>query len=234
MTDITPPNATAVDALIAMDRRIAGLTAAMEGFAARQQELHARDYSPELANLQEVSGKVREALVELAKRPTMALTPASIGSEIERATSAVRKADREALGLATRDLRQVVETITSAVASARAARIQNTWLAAGAAVAVVIGIVLGTVIPPSLDQAVPESWHWPEERAASVLERDGWSAGERMMQVADPRQWQNVSTAVRLSNINAGQLQACAESADKAGSTVSCTIKVVPPGRSGT
>ncbi len=229
MTDTAPPNATAVEALIAMDRRIAGLTAAIEGFAARQQELHARDYSPELANLQELSGKVRDALVELAKRPTMALTPASIGSEIERATSAVRKADREALGLAMRDLRQVVETITSVVASARAAHVQNKWLAAGAAVAVVIGIVLGTVIPGWLDQAVPESWHWPEERAASVLERDEWSAGERLMQVADPRQWQNIAAAVHLSSINAGQLQACAESAAKAGSSVSCSIKVVPP-----
>jgi hypothetical protein len=234
MTDITTPNATAVDALIAMDRRIAGLTAAIEGFAARQQELHARDYSPELANLQELSGKVREALIELSKRPIMALTPASIGSEIERATSAVRKADREALGLATRDLRQVAETINGVVASARAAHVQNTWLAAGAAVAVVIGIVLGTVIPPSLDQAVPESWHWPEERAAGVLERDGWSAGERLMEVANPRQWQNIAAAVRLSSINAGQLQACAERADKAGSTVTCSIKVVPPSRSGT
>lgn len=31
-----------------MGLRLAGLTASVDGFAVRQQELHARDYSPEL------------------------------------------------------------------------------------------------------------------------------------------------------------------------------------------
>jgi hypothetical protein len=87
---------------------------------------------------------------------------------------------------------------------------------------------------PSLDQAVPESWHWPEERAAGVLGRDGWSAGEHLMQVADARQWQNIAAAVRLSSINAEQIKACAGGAAKTGNSVSCTIKVAPSSPSGT
>lgn len=37
-----------------------------------------------------------------------------------------------------------------------------------------------TIIPTSSAQAVPESWHWPEFKAARILHLDGWRAGREI------------------------------------------------------
>ena len=119
------PQATAVETLLAMDRRLAGLTAAVEGFAARQQELHARDYAPELAAIQVKWEKARAAFEHLSAKPALSLTPESMAARIETAGATVRKADHEALAHARQDLRELIATIGSVTASARTARDQN-------------------------------------------------------------------------------------------------------------
>lgn len=47
-----------------MSRKLAGLTAAIEGFAARQQELHALDYGPDLAKIHDRQEAMRSAARE--------------------------------------------------------------------------------------------------------------------------------------------------------------------------
>ncbi|WP_294256653.1 hypothetical protein [uncultured Sphingomonas sp.] len=64
-----------VQAFNDMSRKLAGLTAAVDGFAARQQELHARDYGPDLEKIRDGYDKVCGAINILAKRPAMTLTP---------------------------------------------------------------------------------------------------------------------------------------------------------------
>lgn len=48
------------------------------------------------------------------------------------------------------------------------------------------------------------------EQGPVILGRDGWSAGERMLQVSDSEQWRVLSDAARLYKANAGQLAKCA------------------------
>jgi hypothetical protein len=103
------------------------------------------------------------------------------------------------------------------------------WLAGAAAAALVLGFVFGAFIPPKIAQAVPESWLWPEDRAAAELQRDGWSAGERMMQVSDPERWCGVVAAVRLYGANLDQIQACAERVSTTHKRVSCSLKLILP-----
>lgn len=222
------PQATAVETLLAMDRRLAGLTAAVEGFAARQQELHARDYAPELAAIQEKWERAREAFDHLRKMPALELTPEMLASQIEQAGASLREADHGAFNHARRDLREAVGTIGSVVTSARTSRDQNHWLAIAAAAAMVLGFAFGVVIPAAIYNSVPTSWHWPERRAANMLGLDEWSAGERLTQVADPDRWRKVDAAWRLYDANADALALCAKQAARAHAARSCTIAVAP------
>ncbi|MDE8652557.1 DUF6118 family protein [Novosphingobium album (ex Liu et al. 2023)] len=226
------PTAEPVDpteaAFEAMTTKLAGLTAAIDGFAARQQELHARDYTTDLAKVQEACAKTHEAIHILAKRPAMALTPQAMAKELQMAAVSVREADHRVLAGAERDLRSAIGTITSVVASALTARQQKQWAAGIAAGALVLGFVLGAVIPNAIDHAVPDNWYWPEQTAASVLDRDMWSAGQRLMQVGDPEGWRALKEAAALSRENAKALDGCRQRATKTGKARACSV-LVPP-----
>ncbi|MCW1984507.1 hypothetical protein J2792_001367 [Novosphingobium capsulatum] len=86
---------------------------------------------------------------------------------------------------------------------------QLRWLGIAAAIGVVTGFLLGWVVPEVVDRAVPEDWHWPEERAASLLQRDGWAAGWHMLQVYDPQRWQALQDAASVWASNAKALEDC-------------------------
>ncbi len=214
-------------AFAVMSRKLAGLTAAVEGFAARQQELHARDYGPDLAKIHERQEKVRAAILTLNERPAMALTPQIIASQIEIAGAQGRAADHQAWATAHRELGHAIHSLDGVVASALTAQAQKLWIAGAAAAALVIGFAFGTVIPTRIAQAVPESWHWPETKAATVLQRDGWDAGVRLLQVADPQRWRTLNEAARLVGENAEALAECRSRASRSGKPVDCDLKVV-------
>jgi hypothetical protein len=93
------------------------------------------------------------------------------------------------------------------------------------------GFLLGWAVPDVVDRAVPAGWHWPEERAASLLQRDGWAAGERMLQVYDPQRWQALRGAASFWAGNAKALEDCRQRAAKVGKGVSCSISVGGPQR---
>ncbi len=78
-----------------MRRQLALLTAAVAGFASRQQVIEARDYAPDLAQIIERQGRFVEGLNTLATRPAMALTPKSLAEQIAQAGAAGRKADHQ-------------------------------------------------------------------------------------------------------------------------------------------
>jgi hypothetical protein len=210
----------------AMNQRLAGLTAAIDGFAARQQELHARDYTQDLARIHDRQDGVRKAIYTLAERPAMALTPEQVASQISEAGVKARDADHQAMNAAQRDLRRAIGTIGSIVASAMTARDQERWIAGAAGVAIVVGFILGAIIPAAIDWTMPESWYWPEQRAADILQRDGWHAGLRMLQVSDPQQWRALQDAAILARDNADALADCRKQAAKTRKAVSCSVKV--------
>jgi hypothetical protein len=185
-----------------MSRKLAGLTAAVEGFASRQQEMHARDYGSDLARLLDATEKMRIAINTLDRRPAMALTPERIASQIEVAGEQTRSADHQVWDTAHRGLNQAIQTLGEMTVSARKAENQNFWLAIAAAIALVIGLALGMVLPERIDQTMPESWHWPEQRAASVLGRSEWDAGLRLLEVADLKRAKAMEAAVLMPTDN--------------------------------
>jgi hypothetical protein len=114
------------------------------------------------------------------------------------------------------------------VAAARSAETQQLWIAGAAALALVIGFAFGTVVPPVIAQLAPESWHWPEERAAAMLRRTPWDAGVRLMQVADPQQARALADAARLAKDNADVLIGCRKRAEQLSAPVKCSIEIHP------
>lgn len=228
-----PSPSTANDPVAAFERmshRIAGLTAAVEGFAARQQELHARDYGPDLAKIHKRQEDAKDAIWTLAERPGVKLTPAGIAEQIEAAGAHVRARDHEAWAEACRVQQQSAKALDAVVASARTARLQWRSIWGAASGAFLLGIVLCAIIPGVVDRSVPTSWMWPERRAASVLGMDGWSAGVRLMQVSDPVQWRALREAAQLSAANADALKACRDHNERTKKVDACVIRVEPVG----
>jgi hypothetical protein len=127
------------------------------------------------------------------------------------------------------DLDRTVLTINDIVQSALRGLQQLRWLGIAAAVGVVAGFVLGWIVPDFVDRAAPEDWHWPEEHAASLLQRDGWAAGWRMLQVYDPQRWQALREASSIYQSNAKPLEDCRRRAAKVKKGVSCSISVGDP-----
>ena len=213
----------------AMSRKLAGLTAAVEGFAARQQELHARDYGPDLVKIQEQWAEIVRAFKALKNRPGISLTPESIASQIDVASVRVRAADHQAWSDANRQLGAAIQSLNGIVASANDADTQRLWIIGAAAAALVVGFAFGTIVPTRIAQSVPESWHWPEQQAAKVLLRNEWAAGMRLLQVADPARLRELGDAVRLEKDNAEVLKDCRSRASKSKYRVKCRIEVDRP-----
>jgi hypothetical protein len=210
----------------AMGRKLAGLTAAVDGFAARQQELHGRDYGADFAGIHGRLDKANVAVRTLSERPAMQLTPEMIASQIRSAGEQGRAADYQAWSIANQQLGNAVKSLNGMVASARTAEKQRLWIAGAAAAALVIGFAFGTVIPARVAHAVPESWHWPESNAVRILQRDGWAAGERLLQVSDPARWKQLTGVSRIIEQNAEALANCGKRAARRGKPVDCVIKV--------
>ena len=231
MTETAPqpePEAPSVeDAVEALIRGLAGVRSSVDGFAKLQQEIHGRDYSSELGLIAERWEKAREAFSALKERPVLELTPDKIGHQIEIAARDGRAADHEALRLTQQRLVEVARSIGTVVASARSAKQQNRWLAVGIASAVVIASIVGCSLPPLVDRAAPVEWRWPEKRAAALLERDAWSAGQHLMQTSQPDQWRRLMPAARFYKENEAEIAACARRAKK--KTVRCEVNVPPP-----
>jgi hypothetical protein len=215
-----------VQAFNDMSRKLAGLTAAVDGFAARQQEVHARDYGPDLEKIRDGYDKVCGAINILAKRPAMTLTPQDVARQIEAAGIQGRADDHRAWIGANQAVAGTVQELKLIVASARSAEAQQLWIARAAALALVVGFAFGTVVPTWMARAVPESWYWPEQQAARTLGRTPWDAGMRLMQVADPQQARELAEAARFSKDNADVLTGCRKLAEQLSAPVKCFIKI--------
>lgn len=225
--DPTPNEVPLEQALEAVARRLAGVTAAVDGFAERQQDLLGRDYGEDLALIHQSCEGLREAINALAQKPALALTPEMIARQIEAAGQGTHRDANQALLAAQGSLQSSISALSRVTASVRAAKRQNRMLAGAAGLALALGWVGGCIIPPMIDWIVPEAWQWPEKRAESALRRRGWEAGERLLLVNDPERWKAIQAGARLSDANIGAIRTCSRRAtEKKLKSVGCSIEV--------
>ncbi|TDW63447.1 hypothetical protein EDF57_106409 [Novosphingobium sp. PhB55] len=215
----TPQELDPAAAFEAMGQRLAGLTAAIDGLAVKFQEMHARDYSPELAKIEERFDAVRDVVEKLNHHPAMALTPKTIASQIEAAGRDGRQADHQAWERVRNDLLAAADSINGVVASARTEQKQAKWMAIAVGATLVVGLFLGAPGRDVIDWSAPGRWYWPEARAAKILGRDKWGAGERLLEVADVQRWQKVQAALRsIENQDARSVKSADRKANRVGS----------------
>jgi hypothetical protein len=227
--DIDPdPDEVALEqALEAVALRLAGVTAAVDGFAERQQDLLGRDYSEDLALIHQSCEDLRETIDALAQKPALVLTPEMIGLQIEAAGQGAHRDAKQALLAAQGSLQNSIAAVSKVMGSIRTARRQNQMLAGAAGLALILGWVGGSIIPPAIDWIVPETWQWPEKRAMSALRRSGWEAGERLLLVNDPERWKAIQAAARMSDANSHAIAKCASrAAERRLKSVGCSIEV--------
>jgi hypothetical protein len=226
-SDPSPDEIPIEQALDAIARRLAGVTAAVDGFAERQQDLLGRDYSEDLALIHQSCEDLRETINALAHKPALMLTPEMIGRQIETATRQVRKDADLALAAAHNNLQNAISALAKMTGSVRTVRQQNQWLAGAAGLALVLGTIGGAIILPAIDWVVPEGWLWPEERAMAALRRGGWEAGERLLLMNDPERWKAIQAAARMSDANSHAIAKCASrAAERRLKSVGCSIEV--------
>lgn len=216
------------EAFDAIGNRLAGLTASVDGFAARQQELLARDYAEEFAGLEKRWQSVEKVFSTLKERPGVKLTPELVAVELERGAKLVRKADHEAMAKAEDRMMHAVKAIDDALLSARTAMDQKRALQIVAGVAAMLAFVAGCTVPAGISRMAPERWLWPEKRAAAILEKNTWDAGMRLMQVAQPEQWDNIVEAMRIYEANGAALEQCAKDAQRRKESVTCRVRIAP------
>lgn len=211
-----------------MSGNMSTLAAAIDQFGLRLNDLAGRDYSDDLAKIDQNWEKAREAFKRLTERPALALTPEAMGEQMRTAGARARETEQQALRDARSRLDEAVGSIRLVVASARTQEQQNFWVAVNAGVAAILAFVAGCTVPSAIDRAVPEDWHWPERRAATLLESNMWGAGVRSMRVGDPAQWNAVARVSRLYEGNEKKFADCEKQAERKKKTVACSIKVEP------
>ena len=87
------------------------------------------------------------------------------------------------------------------------------------------GMTLWAILPGPIARAMPESWHWPERMAARTLAMPMWDGGQRLMAVAAPDAWREITAGAALARDNRVAIGAC-RTAAKAKKVVRCTISV--------
>lgn len=215
------PAAVAFEAL---RREVALLNVALAGLAAERASVP--DYSETLG---EIAQGVRVAVArvgKLASSAALTLTPAEMAQQITAAGDEARRQDRATLHQAQEMLQRAAGDLRGWVDTARLASVQNWRLLQAALAGVIGGAVLGASLPVIVAQAAPEQWAWPERRAARVLHRDMWSAGERMLAVADPQRWQEMQIWRRIVEQNRDVLARCVAAGQKAKGAKRCLISV--------
>jgi uncharacterized protein (DUF58 family) len=119
------PQTDPAEAFEQMRRQLALLTAAVEGFASRQQAVEARDYAPDLGRLIERQDRVRDAIMMLAERPAVALTPGALAARIADAGKDARHADKQVLQTEAERQRAVAQQLETIVGQARSRQQQT-------------------------------------------------------------------------------------------------------------
>jgi hypothetical protein len=113
--------------------------------------------------------------------------------------------------------------------SARSAERQRQWLIATTAGGIVCGMLLLVIIVGPVVRGMPESWHWPERMAASLLGTDEETAGARLIKTASPERWRDIVAGYQVISDNRAAIAQCERSEARMNSKIRCAIEIRNP-----
>lgn len=208
---LVDPAAAAFEAL---RREVGLLNVAVAGLAAERAA--APDYSETLGEISKGVSVLGGRLGRVMTSPALALSPAEVGRQITAAGDEVRRQERAALSQAQDGLRRAMSDLDGWIDRARLASVQNWRLLQVSLRGLLVGAVLGVMLPGVVARAAPQRWAWPEKMAAHVLRQDLWSAGERLLQTANAQSWQDGRDGRAIVAQNRDALRSCARDAQPA------------------
>ena len=215
------------------DRELALLRRAVEGLAAERAHIEVPDYTETLGRMQQGVDATADRIAVIndviARSPALAMTPEQMAQRIAAAGSAARREDQAALAKAGEDKARVMAELRAIAGSAWTRAEQKNrqlWFGLGG---LAVGILAWAIMPGLVARELaPASWQWPERMAARTLDMPGWTAGQRMMQNADPAQFRAIVAGDRIVTANRETIEECSKAATKARDTVRCTVKIAP------
>ena len=170
-------------------REVTTMRLAVEHLADAPGKIEIPDYNETLAQIDGRITATHKALRTLADRPAIALTPEILAQQIAAAGVEARRVEQATFNKATSTFITLGRELSSITASALTERQQFKMQLWFGGLGIAVGAMLMAVVPVIASDLAPERWLWPEKKAANVLGRDMWDAGERLQAVADPKRW---------------------------------------------
>lgn len=213
----------------ALREEVALVRRAVAWLAAKQASIDSPDYSETLGQIMRASATTARSLKTLAEMPGLRFSAQDWGREIAAAAQEARRSDQQAFAEARRGFERMAAEMAARLRSARSAQRQSQWLISATAGGIVAGILLLAIIIGPVVRAMPESWHWPERVAASILGADEEAAGARLIKTATPDRWRDVVAGYQIINDNRAAIAQCKRSEAKTTSKIRCAIEIRNP-----
>jgi len=223
------PQAAADPATLAFEalrEEVALVRRAVAGLAAERTSIDVPDYSETLGQIMRVSSATRQSVNALAEMPALRLSAKDWSHEIATAAQEACRSDQQAFAEARYGFERTAAEMAAHLRSARSAERQRQWLISSAAGGIVAGMLLLAIIVGPVLRAMPESWHWPERMAASLLGTDEETAGIRLIKTAAPERWRDIVAGYQIISDNRAAIAQCERSEAKTTSKIRCTIEV--------
>ena len=205
-------------------REVTTMRLAVEHLADAHGKIEIPDYTETLTQIAGRITATHKALRTLADRPAIALTPEALAQQIAAAGVEARRVEQAAFDKATSTFITLGRELSSITASALTERQQFKMQLWFGGLGIAVGVMLMAVTPVIANDLAPESWLWPEKKAANVLGRNMWNAGERLQAVAGPKRWET-RTAIEAATEDSGKsIAVCLRAIAKTSKPVQCGI----------
>jgi hypothetical protein len=226
------PQAEADPATLAFEalrQEVALVRRAVAGLAAERASIEIPDYSETLGQIMRASAATAQSMNALAAIPALRLSAKDWSHEITTAAQEARHSDQQAFAEARYGFERMAAEMAALLRSARLAERQRQWLICTTAGGIVAGMLLLAIIVGPVLRAMPESWHWPERMAASILGTDEETAGVRLIKTASPNRWQDIVAGYQIISDNRAAIAQCERSEAKTTRKIRCAIEIRSP-----
>ena len=213
----------------ALREEVALVRRAVAGLAAERASIEIPDYSETLGQIMRASSATRQSVKALAEMPALRLSAKDWSHDIATAAQEARRSDQQAFAEARHGFERMAAEMAAHLRSARSAERQRQWLIWTTAGGIVAGMLLLAIIVGPVVRAMPESWHWPERMAASILGTDEETAGVRLIKTAAPDRWRDIVAGYQIISDNRAAIAQCARSEVKTTSKIRCAIEIRSP-----
>ncbi len=226
------PQADADPATLAFEalrEEVALVRRAVAGLTAERASIEIPDYSETLGQIMRASSATRQSVKTLAEMPALRLSAKDWSHEIATAAQEARRSDQQAFAEARYGFERMTAEMAAHLRSARSAERQRQWLIWTTAGGIVCGMLLLAMIVGPVVRAMPESWHWPELMAASILGVDEESAGAHLIKTAAPERWRDIVAGYQIISDNRAAIAQCERGEAKTANKIRCAIEIRNP-----